>query len=240
MSATRPSRQERVLVVEDDPTLRLALTKSLRSAGFQVDVAKTGRDGLDLFLADRPDIVLLDVMLPEKNGFEVCEEIRATDDDIPVILITAKGEEEDKVRGLRLGADDYVTKPFGVNELLARVDAALRRRRKREVDSTLVEVGAARIDFRSHRATRGGEPIEVTALELKLLRFFLDREDQLLTRQQLLDGVWGADYFGTDRTVDNFVNRLRQKLEADPKRPVLFVTVRGGGYRFQRRPDSGA
>jgi DNA-binding response OmpR family regulator len=240
MSATRPSRQERVLIVEDDPTLRLGLTKALRSAGFQVDVAKTGREGLDLFLADRPDLVLLDVMLPEKNGFEVCEEIRAEDDDIPVILITAKGEEEDKVRGLRLGADDYVTKPFGVNELLARVDAALRRRRKREVDTTIVEVGAAKIDFRSHRATREGEPLEVTALELKLLRFFLDREDQLLTRQQLLDGVWGADYFGTDRTVDNFVNRLRQKLEPDPKRPVLFVTVRGGGYRFQRRPDSGA
>jgi len=234
VSPPRPTRQERVLVVEDDPTLRLGLTKALRSAGFQVDVAKTGREGLESFLADRPDLVLLDVMLPEKNGFEVCEEIRVEDDDIPLILITAKGEEEDKVRGLRCGADDYVTKPFGVNELLARVDAALRRRRKHEVDTTLVAVGVAQVDFRSHRVLRDGKPIEVTALELKLLRFFLDREDQLLTRQQLLDGVWGADYFGTDRTVDNFVNRLRQKFEADPKSPRLFVTVRGGGYRFQK------
>jgi DNA-binding response OmpR family regulator len=235
----RPTRQERVLVVEDDPTLRLGLVKTLRSAGFQVDVAKTGPEGMESFLADRPDLVLLDLMLPGKNGYEICQEIRAQDDDIPVIFITAKGEEEDKVRGLRLGADDYVTKPFGVSELLARVDAALRRRRKREVSTTHVQVGLAMVDFRSYRVTKNGEPVEFTALELKLLRFFLDREDQLLTRQQLLDGVWGADYFGTDRTVDNFVNRLRQKLEPDPKSPRLFVTVRGGGYRFQRGGGAG-
>ncbi len=230
----RPTRQETVLVIEDDPTLRLGLTKALRSAGYRVEVSNTGSEGLDSALANRPDLVLLDVMLPGKNGFEVCEELRRADEDLPVILVTAKGEEEDKVRGLRLGADDYVTKPFGVAELLARVDAALRRRRRREHESTVVEVGAARVDFRSYRVTRDGEPVEMTALELKLLRFFLDREDQMLSRQQLLDGVWGADYFGTDRTVDNFVNRLRVKLEHDPKAPRHFVTVRGGGYRFQR------
>jgi DNA-binding response OmpR family regulator len=246
MSApVKPARQETILVVEDDPTLRLGLTKTLRSAGYAVETAKTGREGLDRALAERPDLVLLDVMLPEKNGYEVCEALREADHELPIIMLTAKGEEDDKVRGLKLGADDYVTKPFGVGELLARVDAALRRRRKREVESTVVEIGAARVDFRSHRAHRigdgagGGDPIEMTALEMRLLRFFLAREDQLLTRQQILDGVWGADYFGTDRTVDNFVNRLRQKLEDDPKSPKMFVTVRGGGYRFRRSGSGG-
>jgi DNA-binding response OmpR family regulator len=223
-----------VLVVEDDPTLRLGLVKSLRSAGYAVETAKTGADGLEMALADRPDLVLLDVMLPEKNGYEVCEALREVDADLPIIMLTAKGEEEDKVRGLRLGADDYVTKPFGVSELCARVDAALRRRRRHEAQTSTVRVGRAEIDFKSHRVTKDGEALEMTALEMKLLRFFLDHEDELVPRQRIIDAVWGADYFGTDRTVDNFVNRLRAKLEEDPKSPMMFVTVRGGGYRFDR------
>lgn len=234
MERVRPKRQERVLVVEDDPTLRLGLVKTLRSEGFDVEVAKTGAEGATRATNERFDLVILDVMLPEKNGFEVCEELRAVDDDLPIIMLTAKGEEEDRVRGLRLGADDYMVKPFGVAELLARVDAALRRRRKREVSTTVVEVGLARVDFQAHRMERDGAELEVTALELSLLRFFLDHEGQLLTRQRILDGVWGTDYFGTDRTVDNFVNRLRSKCEPDPKNPTVFVTVRGGGYRFSR------
>lgn len=230
----RPRRQERVLVVEDDPTLRLGLTKALRSEGYAVETAKTGREGLERASNERFDAVLLDVMLPERNGYEVCEALRDLDDDLPVLMLTAKTEEADRVRGLRLGADDYITKPFGVAELLARIDAALRRRRKQEIATQALTVGAACVDFTAHRVLRGDQEIEVTAQELKLLRFFLDREGQLLSRQQILDGVWGTDYFGTDRTVDNFVNRLRTKLEHDPKSPTLFVTVRGGGYRFQR------
>lgn len=233
---TERSRQENVLVVEDDPTLRLGLTKTLRSAGYSVETAKTGTEGLARARAESFDLVLLDVMLPERNGFEVCEELREVDDDLPIIMLTAKGEEEDKVRGLKLGADDYVTKPFGVSELLARVDAALRRKRKREVATTVVEIGRARVDFESFRVERDGEALEMTAQEMKLLRFFLDHEERLLTRQRILDGVWGADYFGTDRTVDNFVNRLRTKLEDDPRTPRFFETVRGGGYRFSRKP----
>lgn len=232
---TKPTRQERVLVVEDDPTLRLGLTKTLRSEGYAVETAKTGLEGLTRARNEPFDLVLLDVMLPERNGFEVCEELRAHDDDLPILMLTAKAEEADRVRGLRLGADDYILKPFGVAELLARVDAALRRRRKREVATTTIIVGAATVDFTAHRMFRGDEEVEVTAQELKLLRFLLDREGQLLSRQQILDGVWGADYFGTDRTVDNFVNRLRAKVELDPKSPSLLVTVRGGGYRFSRR-----
>ncbi len=235
MTATRPGRQEVVLVVEDDPTLRLGLTKTLRSAGFKVEVAKNGREGVELALALVPDLVLLDVMLPEKNGFEVCEEIRETHPELPILFLSAKGEEGDKVRGLRLGADDYVVKPFGVAELLARVDAALRRGRRHERELAVLEIGDVRIDFRAHAVVKRGDPVEVTALEMKLLRFLARHEGELLSRQRILDGVWGADYFGTDRTVDNFITRLRQKLEDDPKDPKHFVTMRGAGYRFTRK-----
>lgn len=231
----RPSgAQEKVLVVEDDPTLRLGLTKTLRSAGYAVLTAATGPEGIAAAVDHRPDAILLDVMLPGKNGFEVCEAIRRHDADVPVIMLTAKGEEEDRVRGLRLGADDYVVKPFGVSELLARVDAALRRRRiaARAVDQ--VRFGDVEVDFAAHRLTRAGEAMEVTALEMKLLRYFVEHAGVLLPRQRILDAVWGADYFGTDRTVDNFVTRLRAKIEADPRAPRHLETVRGGGYRFTR------
>ncbi len=236
MSAKRPEgRQETVLVVEDDPTLRLGLTKALRSDGYRVVTAPTGQEGLEAVLAEPPDLLILDVMLPGMNGYEVLESVRARDPDLPIIMLTAKGEEEDRVRGLQAGADDYVVKPFGVAELLARVQAALRRRRITEVAVTRVEMGDVVIDFRAHTVTRGGEPVEITALEMRLLRLFAQREGELLPRQRILDAVWGADYFGTDRTVDNFVMRLRTKLEADPKNPKYFVSVRGAGYRFSRR-----
>ncbi len=228
--------QEVVLVVEDDASLRLGLDKTLRSEGYRVEVAATGPDGLAAALARRPDLVLLDLMLPGMNGFEVLEELRARDPDLPVIILTAKGAEDDKVRGLGLGADDYVVKPFGISELLARVDAALRRRRLQRSATRSVELGDLVVDFESHRAARGGEPVEMTALELKLLRYFIDHEGALLPRQRILDAVWGADYFGTDRTVDNFINRLRSKIEPDPKRPRFLFTIRGAGYRFENKP----
>jgi DNA-binding response OmpR family regulator len=224
---------EKVLIVEDDPPLRLAMTKALRSAGYEVATAKTGVEGLEAALADPPDVVLLDVMLPEKNGYEVLAELRAKDPELPIVMISAKGEEADKVRGLDLGADEYVVKPVGVAELLARVGAALRRRRLLVKDAP-VTMGQLVVDFRLHSATRGGEPVDVTAHEMKLLAFFLRNEGSLLPRQRILAAVWGADYFGTDRTVDNFVNRLRAKIELDPKNPAHLVTVRGGGYRFTR------
>jgi DNA-binding response OmpR family regulator len=225
---------ETVLVVEDDAILRMGLEKTLRSEGFRVLLAKTGPDGLRLALDERPDLVLLDVMLPEMNGFEICEELRRRDAEVPIVMLTAKGEAADKVRGLRIGADDYVTKPFGVSELLARIDAALRRPRARRAAQDVVRVGAAEVCFGAHRVTRDGAALEVTAHEMKLLEFLLRHEGALLSRQQILDGVWGADYYGTERTVDNFVNRLRAKIEDDPRAPRLLVTVRGGGYRFTR------
>jgi DNA-binding response OmpR family regulator len=232
----RPSRQETVLVVEDDPTLRMSLRATLRSAGYRVEVADTGTTGLEAVFTVRPDLVLLDVMLPGMNGFEICERIRQRDGELPILLVTAKGEEEDKVRGLGLGADDYLVKPFGIAELLARVDAALRRRRLREKAHQVLLIGAVRADFEQHRLTRvsDGQELETTAQELKLLAFLVERDGRLLTRQQILDGVWGADYYGTERTVDNFIGRLRAKIEPDPEEPRHIRTIRGAGYRFSR------
>ena len=233
------TRTELLLVVEDDPTLRLGLQKTLRSAGYRVRCAATGPEGLAAALAERPDLVLLDVMLPGKNGFEVCEELRAHDAELPILMVTAKGEEHDRVRGLRLGADDYVVKPFGVQELLARVDAALRRRRLVESELGALSLGELVVDFRAHTATRAGKSIAITALEMKLLRYLVRHEGVLLPRQRILDAVWGADYFGTDRTVDNFMTRLRAKVELDPRAPRHIHTVRGAGYRFSRAGEAG-
>ncbi|HVH46421.1 MAG TPA: response regulator transcription factor [Labilithrix sp.] len=223
---------ETVLIVEDDAPLRLAMTTALRAVGYNVLVAKNGDEGLAIALATPPDCVLLDVMMPGRNGYEVLAELRERDADLPIVMITAKGEEADKVRGLELGADEYVVKPIGVAELQARVGAALRRRR-RAVRQTET-IGALTVDFSSHSATRDGVPVEITAHELKLLTFLLRNEGILLPRQRILDAVWGADYFGTDRTVDNFVNRLRAKIEEDPKKPQHLETVRGAGYRLTR------
>jgi len=238
-SKNHAGRQERILLVEDDLGLRLAMTKTLRSEGFAVEIAGTGRDGLEAALAKRPDLVLLDVMLPGMNGFEVCQRLREIDPDVPILMVTAKGEEADRVRGLRLGADDYIVKPFGVAELCARIDAALRRRRRADAQTEVVRVGDVVADFRAHTVSRDGRPIEATALEMRLLRYFVRHEGALLPRQRILDAVWGSDYFGTDRTVDNFINRLRAKIEEDPKNPRHLVTVRGAGYRFTRTPSTG-
>lgn len=231
---SHPHRQEHVLVVEDDPTLRMSLRATLRSAGYKVSVAATGTEGLEEALAGGHDLVLLDVMLPGLNGFEILARVRDRNVELPILMVTAKGEEEDKVRGLGLGADDYVVKPFGVAELLARVDAALRRTRLQDKRVEQISIGEVEVDFASHTLHRDGAPLEVTAHEMKLLRYLVDRDGLLLTRQQILDAVWGADYYGTERTVDNFMGRLRAKLERDPKRPRHILTVRGAGYRFDR------
>ena len=237
MSDRPRGRQETIVVVEDDGSLRLSLTLALRQAGFRVCQAKDGPEGLALALSELPDLVLLDVMLPGLNGFEVCEEIRSRNLEVPILMVTAKGEEEDRVRGLRGGADDYIVKPFGSAELLARIDAALRRVRLRARQTEQVSIGPAVVDFVAHRLLRDGKALEITALELSLLRFFLSHESELLSRQRILDAVWGADYFGTERTVDNFVTRLRAKVEIDVKAPRHLVTVRGAGYRFSRSGD---
>lgn len=230
----RALAEETILVVEDDKILRFSLTLALKAEGYRVLVAEDGEQGLQMAERDRPDLILLDVMMPYKNGFEVLRLLRARDAQVPVLLVTAKGEEEDRVRGLKLGADDYVVKPFGIAELLARVHTALRRVRVHRPTEARVAFANVRVDFEGHEVKRGDELVPMTTLELKLLRHFLERDGRVLSRQGILDAVWGSDYFGTERTVDNFVTRLRQKLEPDANAPRHFKTVRGAGYRFDR------
>jgi DNA-binding response OmpR family regulator len=226
--------KETILIVEDDPAIVKGIETNLRFEGFEVLGAGDGERGLELAVDRAPDLILLDVMMPRMNGFEVLRELRRREIEIPVIMLTAKGEEMDKVRGLDLGADDYVTKPFALQELLARVHAVLRRKRRFDSQLEQVSFGQVELDFTARTARVAGEPVELTAREFDLMRFFLTREGEAIERQEILNRVWGFDYFGTDRTVDNFINRLRRKFEPDPDQPRHFLTVRGVGYRFVR------
>lgn len=244
MAAQDPS-QTRVLVVEDDPAIREGLELNLQLEGYQTVTVSDGEQALAAF-AQPPgvDLVLLDVMLPGRNGFEVLRTIRQSDRAVPVILLTARVEEADKVLGLELGADDYVTKPFGLGELRARVRAALRRSGLRPAPEqpALPEkragFGDVELDRDAHRVRRAGLEVPMTAREFALLGHFLDQPGRVLSRQSLLAHVWGLEH-ATLRTVDNFVMRLRSKFEPDPDHPRYFVTVRGVGYRFSPQGERG-
>lgn len=223
---------ERILVIEDDPSIAQGLYRNLKFEGYSVQVVTDGEEGLTTAVDNTPDLVLLDVMLPTMNGFEVLRELRRLELEIPVIMLTAKGEELDKVRGLDLGADDYLTKPFALGELLARIRAVLRRKQRFEQQHEFVSFGQVDIDFKARRVVVSGEEVTLTAREIDLLRLFVSREGEALDRREIVSKVWGYDYEGTDRTLDNFVSRLRQKFETDPSCPAHFLTVRGIGYRF--------
>jgi DNA-binding response OmpR family regulator len=220
-----------VLIVEDDPALRRGLRDSFAAQGYCVHLARDGSEGLAAALANPPDLLLLDIMLPRMNGYEICRAIRAKQGEMPIIMLTAKGQEEDIVRGLELGADDYVTKPFRIRELLARAQAFLRRRQV--VTSTVFEFGDCHLDLAAHKLFRQGREIPLTTKEFRLLEFFLRRPGRALTRDQILDAVWGNDIVVNDRSVDRCVTTLRAKLEADPHHPVFIETIRDIGYRFE-------
>lgn len=221
----------RLLVVEDDTSIAAGLRMNLRHEGFEVTVTADGEAGLREALATPPDLILLDVMLPVMNGFEVLRELRRRGSTAGVIMLTAKGLEEDKVLGLDLGADDYVQKPFGLPELIARVHAVLRRRRSQAPAQVCFDDVV--IDRHARTVTRAGAPVELSPREMSLLIFLVEHPGRAITRNALLEGAWGLDYDGTERTIDNFVVSLRKKLEQDPEAPKHFVTVRGTGYRFE-------
>jgi DNA-binding response OmpR family regulator len=225
---------ENILVVEDDPTMRRALQDNLSFKGYQVRAAADGEDGLRLALDLKPDLVLLDIMLPKVNGYEVCRRVREQGLDMPIIMLTAKGQEEDIILGLNLGADDYVTKPFSVNVLLARVNAFLRRRHEEETES--LEFGDFVLDMTSHRLLRGEEEIPLTPKEFGVLAYMASRPGRALTRDQILQAVWGISVFVTGRSVDRCINTLREKVEPDARRPQYIQTIRGIGYRFETGP----
>ncbi|WP_434176664.1 response regulator [Brachybacterium conglomeratum] len=224
----------RILIVEDEESFSDPLSYSLRKEGYEVAVADTGTDGLRIFSAHGADLVLLDLMLPGMSGTEVCREIRRTS-SVPVIMLTAKDDEFDKVLGLELGADDYVTKPYSSRELLARIKAVLRRGQdtaETEEDTTLT-AGGIMMDVERHVVQVHGTEVALPLKEFELLEMLLRNVDRVLTRGQLIDRVWGANYVGDTKTLDVHVKRLRAKIEDDPKNPVHLVTVRGLGYKFE-------
>lgn len=225
-------RPFRILVVEDDLSILTGLSMNLKFEGYEVLQAQDGRTGLKRALDDAPDLLVLDLMLPEVNGYEVIKELRRRGSDLPVVMLSAKGLEADKVLGLTLGADDYVAKPFGLNELLARIRAVLRRRYR--VGEEVVAFGDVSVDLARRKVERAGRPVELTAQEFRLLAYLITNVGRTLSREELLSGAWGFDYEGTARTVDNFIRQLRQKCEPDPDQPRFFLTVRGVGYRFER------
>ena len=226
----------RILIVEDEPGMAMGLEDNLRSQGYETLIARDGEAGLEMALRERPDLIVLDIMLPRKDGFEVCRELRSRNVSVPILMLTARGQEADKVRGLDLGADDYITKPFSVKEFLARVRASLRRWEERKQIET-VRFGGVCIDFVRHLATKRGVEIELSHREFELLRFLVEHEGEVLSRDRILDEVWGPDALPTPRTVDVRVANLRAKLEDRPDHPEHILTVHRVGYRFEGSAD---
>ncbi len=231
----------RILVIEDEPDLRAGLQHNLELEGFGVDTAADGKQGLRKALQDNPTLVLLDLMLPHLPGIEVLRQMRAAGNATPVIILSAKGQDRDKVQGLELGADDYVTKPFTLNELLARIRAVLRRTniRRPDVPSTegapVLRFQGLTVDFKRFSVTRDGEEIQLSRYEAEILRMLIDRRGEVVSRQDLLRKVWGYVHLPTTRTVDNHIARLRKKLERDIDNPIHVVTVHGLGYCFESK-----
>ncbi|HEX5067780.1 MAG TPA: response regulator transcription factor [Myxococcota bacterium] len=225
------TQRRRVLVVEDDPAMARALCDGFEFEGYAVQVAHDGSEGLRVAREAPVDLIVLDVMLPRMSGLEICQRLRAERDDVPIILLTARSQESDKVEGLRLGADDYVTKPFGFDELVARVEAVLRRARTRPEAETL-RFGDVHVDFTRLRATRAGEPLELSPREFAILACLAARRGEVVTREQLLHEVWGYESQPVTRTVDMHIAKLRRKIEPKPFMPEFIVTVHGEGYRF--------
>lgn len=222
---------ETVLIIEDDSTLLRGLKDSFEFKGYRTRTAADGQEGLDAALELKPDLIILDIMLPKMNGFEICQRIRQTELDMPIIMLTAKGQEEDIVRGLNLGADDYVTKPFSIKELLARSHAFMRRHKTAEPE--VYRFGECELNIASHKLFRNGAEVQLTPKEFSLLKYLAGREGRALTRDEIMSCVWGNEVLVTSRSVDRCITTLRGKIEPDPRRPTFIKTIRDVGYRFE-------
>ena len=225
-------RAQRILVIDDDVALSEMLQLVLRADGFDASWCSSGLRAVEAFHRYRPDLVLLDLMLPDDNGYRVCEALRARDPAVPIIILTAKAQEADKVRGLDAGADDYVTKPFSVAELIARINAIFRRQSRMAASDETFAIGPWTVNARKHTITRGRQSKRLTFYELEVLKLLRERADEAVSREELLDKVWGVSAASTNRTVDNFIVKLRRKLEEDQKNPRHILTVYGLGYKL--------
>jgi two-component system response regulator VicR len=228
---------KKVLIIEDEKSISDIIKFNLQKEGFEVETAYDGQDGLDKALNGKPDLILLDVMLPMIDGFQVCKKVRESS-SVPILMLTAKEEEVDKVLGLELGADDYITKPFGMRELIARIKANIRRTdlmvNLQDVPSNIQDFGSLTIDLNRYEVRKNGRTLELTLREFELLKYLAERENKVFSREQLLEEVWGYEYYGDIRTVDVTVRRLREKLEDDSSDPKYIMTKRGIGYYFRR------
>lgn len=228
---------KKVLIIEDEKSISDIIKFNLTKEGFEVDTAYDGQGGLDKALNGKPDLILLDVMLPLMDGFQVCKKVREVS-TVPILMLTAKEEEVDKVLGLELGADDYITKPFGMRELIARIKANIRRTdlmvNLQDVPSNIQDFGSLTVDLNRYEVRKNGRTLELTLREFELLKYLAERENKVFSREQLLEEVWGYEYYGDIRTVDVTVRRLREKLEDDSSDPKYIMTKRGIGYYFRR------
>jgi DNA-binding response OmpR family regulator len=225
---------KRILIVEDDKAILRGLVDSLKAEHFDVETSSDGKEGYQFAQRRKYDLLLLDVMLPNMNGFEICRQLRADKVKTPILMLTGKGEEIDKVMGLELGADDYVTKPFSIKELLARIKALMRR--QTDIQSSLNEAsfGDCYVDFKKQEARKGSKSIDLTSKEFQLLKYLVEHEGEVISRDQLLDSVWGYDALPTTRTVDNYILSLRKKIESNPSKPKHILTIHTAGYKFKR------
>jgi two-component system alkaline phosphatase synthesis response regulator PhoP len=228
---------DRILIVEDDAAIRFGLEKNLAYEGYDVISAANGERGLELAFESQPSLIVLDLMLPGMNGYEICKTVRKHDPSVAILILSAKGMEGDKVLGLDVGADDYVTKPFSVKEVMARVRALLRKKRALEGEAETFSFGPVEVDFQGRTLRVDGKLIETSRKEFELMRMLVGNRGRVLARDQILNRVWGYDYYGTPRTIDNFIQKLREKVEKDPANPEFIRTVRGVGYLFDA-PDS--
>jgi DNA-binding response OmpR family regulator len=224
----------KILIVEDEPNMRMGLKDNLEFEGYDVDEAEDGEAGLNKILSNSYNLIVMDVMMPKMSGFDVCKTIRKKGVITPVILLTAKGEEIDKVLGLELGADDYVTKPFSLRELLARIKAILRRGENISSDDSTnkINIGKLQIDFSSYTAMEGTNEVQMSSKEFDILNYLWKNRNKTISRENLLNEIWGYDEAPTTRTVDNFILKLRQKLEIDPNHPKIIITIHGIGYKL--------
>lgn len=222
----------KILIIEDEPNMVIGIRDSLEFEGYQVISAQDGNDGLNKALTEKPDLILLDVMLPVMSGLDVCRELRGKGIEIPIIMLTARSQEIDKVVGLEIGADDYVTKPFSIRELQARIRANLRRVSKQVAEFEQFTFGSIELDFKKYRAAKQGKELELSAREFEILRYLIKHQGEIVTRDQLLDEVWGYNNNPISRTIDNHIVKLRQKIEENPAEPQHIITVHRVGYRF--------